>query len=194
MASAATSPSSVNVGGMRMSTIATSGCSLATIRRSFCASSTLPTTSRPAALEQACCSLPQEHCVVGDHDAHGISARTVSREARRARRATVRPARRSDPRDRSTCPPARSRRRCAPSTPTVITSESPTRLASTAAFVAPAWTATGPVISAMRKYAADSTEPGNRSSGRLVTLIGIEARSRSASTAAPSPSLVMTAG
>ena len=146
------------------------------------------------ALEEARRPLPQEHRVVGDHDAHGISARTgepgrlVVVHAQAAR-----PTRRSGPRDRRSCPRARGRALGAVRAD-VITSESPTSSASTSAFVAPAWTATGPVISAMRKYAADSTEPGNRSSGSLVTLIGIEARSRSASTAAPSPSLDRTAG
>ena len=48
MRRAATRPSSVWVGGMRMSTMATSGWSRATIRNSSSASAASPTTSTPA--------------------------------------------------------------------------------------------------------------------------------------------------
>ena len=72
------------VGGIRMSTIATSGVWLRTLRSRSSASPHCPTTSRPASLEQAREALAQQDAVLGDHDAHGISALTPRTATRRA--------------------------------------------------------------------------------------------------------------
>ena len=80
---AATRPSSVCVGGIRMSTIATSGRVSATRRRSSSAVPALPTTSKPASSSSRSEPLAEEGLVVGDHDPHGSSARMVTRPSRR---------------------------------------------------------------------------------------------------------------
>ena len=74
---AARSPSSVLVGGIRTSTIATSGLWARTLRSSSSASPAWPTTSMPGLLEQPHDALAQQHRVVGDDYAHGITARTT---------------------------------------------------------------------------------------------------------------------
>jgi len=62
---------------MRMSTIATSGRSRATMRRRSSASAASPTTSTPAS-ESSRASPTGQHDIVSDYDAHGITAVTVS--------------------------------------------------------------------------------------------------------------------
>ena len=63
-------PSSVWVGGMRTSTMATSGLCARTFRSRSSASPAWPTTSKPGILEQANHSFAQQHRVVGDDQPH----------------------------------------------------------------------------------------------------------------------------
>ena len=94
------------VGGMRMSTIATSGRVSSTLRCSSAAVPTLPTTSKPASVSSRVEALAEQHLVVCDHDSHGISARIVTMPSGAAdeRRRRLRP-RRLDPRPALPAPP-----------------------------------------------------------------------------------------
>ena len=74
---AARRPSSVCVGGIRMSTIATSGSCSSTSRSSSSARAACATTSIPARRQERGDALAHEQAVVGDHDAHGSSAVTT---------------------------------------------------------------------------------------------------------------------
>ena len=82
-------PSSVLVGGMRMSTIATSGVCAATLRSRSSASPAWPTTSNPALLEQPGDALAQEHRVLGDHDAHAVDRGLLPRAPVHASTASI---------------------------------------------------------------------------------------------------------
>ena len=72
---AARRPSSVCVGGMRMSTIATSGACASTSRSSSVGGRASAATSIPASRSSAATPSRTQQAVVGDHDAHGSSAR-----------------------------------------------------------------------------------------------------------------------
>ena len=72
---AARSPSSVCVGGIRMSTTATSGWCMATWRSRSSAFPDCATTSKPDVLEQPRDALAQQHRVLGEDDADGRAAR-----------------------------------------------------------------------------------------------------------------------
>ena len=119
-------PSSLCVGGRRMSTIATSGSCAVDRAEQLLGVAARPTTSMPASSSSARDALAQEDVVLGDHDPHGISARDDRPAAGRARRrAGGRRAPRRDRRGRAG--PSRSRRRrrrrrrrrprCSPSRP-----------------------------------------------------------------------------
>ena len=94
ISSAARRPSSVWVGGIRMSTIATSGLCARTCAQQLVGVAGLSDDLEAGFPEQARDALAQQHAVVGDDDAHGISARTLvpppgglqTRAARRAPR------------------------------------------------------------------------------------------------------------
>ena len=77
IARAATSPSSVWVGGIRMSTIAMSGGSASMAASSSLAVSGLGGDLEPGLAEQRGDPLADEQVVVRDHDPHGSSAQTV---------------------------------------------------------------------------------------------------------------------
>ena len=112
---AARSPSSVWVGGMRMSTIARSGrCAVDLRAAARRRSPTCAATSTPASRSSAASPSRTMQVVVGDHDAHGSSARDRPSRARRAgRRAARRRAPRRGPRGRGGRSRAtRPRRRC----------------------------------------------------------------------------------
>ena len=68
ISAAATRPSSALPGGMRTSTIATSGVYERTLSSRSSASTERPTTSWPASVEQRRDALAQQRVVVGDHD------------------------------------------------------------------------------------------------------------------------------
>ena len=70
-------PSSVCVGGMRMSTIATSGSQSSTAASSSSASAASPDHLDALATDERRDALAQQPAVVGDHDAHGSSAVTT---------------------------------------------------------------------------------------------------------------------
>ena len=72
--SAARSPSSRNVGGMRMSTIAMSGRSRSTACTSASPSPTAATTSMPVVAQQPRQPVAQQREILGDHGAHGSTA------------------------------------------------------------------------------------------------------------------------
>ena len=74
---AARSPSSVWVGGIRISTIATSGLVRSHKLEQRIAVCGEPDDLEAGFLEQAGEALAQDHGVVGQHYAHGISARSV---------------------------------------------------------------------------------------------------------------------
>jgi hypothetical protein len=80
---------------MRMSTIATSGCSVATAAASDRASAACHDVDA-VRLEHVRDPLTNERRVVGDHGAHGTLARIVCRSRRRFRRSTSRRAPRCD--------------------------------------------------------------------------------------------------
>ena len=72
-------PSSVCVGGMRMSTIATSGACASTAASSSSGSAAWATTSMSSPRRKRRDALAQQAAVVGDHDPHGSSAVTRCR-------------------------------------------------------------------------------------------------------------------
>ena len=72
MCRAARSPSSVNVGGIRMSTTATSGRAASTSASRPSSSPAEPDDLEPAVRQQALQARPEEDRVLADHDAHGI--------------------------------------------------------------------------------------------------------------------------
>ena len=74
---AARRPSSVCVGGIRMSTIATSGLWARTLRSRSSASPAWATTSMPASSSSRATPSRSRTLVLGDDDSHGILARTV---------------------------------------------------------------------------------------------------------------------
>ena len=74
---AARRPSSVWSGGMRMSTTATSGLCGAHLAQQVLGVAGLADDLDAGLLEQRAIALAQQHRVLGDHDAHGISARTT---------------------------------------------------------------------------------------------------------------------
>ncbi len=83
ISSAARRPSSVWVGGIRTSTIATSGLCAPTLRSRSSASPAWATTSSPASSSSAREALAQQHAVIGQDYAHGILARIVVPDAGR---------------------------------------------------------------------------------------------------------------
>ena len=76
-ATAATAPSWVNVGGIRMSTMATSGACAATASASPAASASGRADLDAGLGEQPGQAFAQQRGVVGDHDTHGSSASTT---------------------------------------------------------------------------------------------------------------------
>ena len=76
MCSAARNPSSLWVGGSRMSTMTTSGGSERTLASRSSALPNRPTTSKPGVPEQPGQALAQQDAVLGDGYPHGISALT----------------------------------------------------------------------------------------------------------------------
>ena len=90
ISAAARIPSSVFVGGMRMSTIATSGSVDATRSSRSSAVPACPTTSKPSSSRIARDPLAQQHRVVGQRDARHVAARSASRGAAGSRRAAPR--------------------------------------------------------------------------------------------------------
>ena len=67
------------VGGILISTIATSGRVSLTLRNSSSGLPTLPVTSNPASVRSRSRPFSEKDFVVSDHDAHGISARILAR-------------------------------------------------------------------------------------------------------------------
>ena len=92
---AARSPSSVCVGGMRMSTIATSGRQRSTSCEQLLRVRGQPSDLEAGLVEQAREPLAQQQRVVGDDYPHGISARSVVPRPGRARHGQL-PAERLD--------------------------------------------------------------------------------------------------
>ncbi len=76
ISSAARMPSSVCVGGSRISTIATSGGKLRTFSSNSCRRAALGDDVEAGVSEQPGETVAQQHAVLGDRYAHGISALT----------------------------------------------------------------------------------------------------------------------
>ena len=68
---AASRPSVVWVGGIRMSATTTSGRSWSTSASSWCGSAAVPTTSRPGFAQEPLQAFAQQHGVLGDDDPQG---------------------------------------------------------------------------------------------------------------------------
>src|SRR5262249_38467686 len=139
----------------------------------------------PSLLKKAGGSLPDQHGVVGDHDAHGISARmvVVPPAASSARSVPL-----SAPtRSATSQSPASSSCRGEPCPVMLTRSRPPTYSVSTITSFASAWAARR-LASAMRKYPAASTGGGSRCWVRWPIVTGMGLVSESASTAAASPS------
>ena len=197
ISSAARRPSSVCVGGSRMSTIDHVGLvGVAPCASSSSASPHWATTSKPASLEQAGEALAQQHAVLGDRYPHGISARTrVPPPRRGSRPAAGRRAPRPGRRGRAGRVP---RSVSAPPTPssTISTTSWPSRRAtSTVADGRPAracrrWR--GSRRRRSRRPPRPPRDAGRRASTVSRTGTGAGAASDSSATARPCP--LSTAG
>ena len=196
IARAARRPSSVWVGGMRMSMIATSGLCALALRSSSSPSPACPTTSKPGLLEQPHDAFAQQHGVIGDDHPHGILALRVVPAPARARQlelaverrdpivqaAQARAALRVGAADAVVGRPRPRRARCGATTLTVTLLRD---RRSGRRWSAPR---------RRRSTTADSTEGGRRSTGVSSTSTGTGERPASALSAAASPRSVSTAG